>query len=134
MSHETLSDDYTYCSRCGNEYNWRDQDAPEDAAYYWVPTCPVCRAKMTDNPPDEGWLEVLGNPVGDYDVPVERLHAHARLVHGRLAGMSVQDLVDRARYLDSKTRHDVWGPRKRRNIAFRLRRQARDQLRGDDDE
>jgi len=114
----------TYCKRCGEKYNWMDQDIPENASIYWVPTCPICRSKETDTPVDSIWIEVTSS--GPTDINTERVHKHARLYHGRLAGISREELIERAKWFDEMQRHSKYSRNKYHNIAFKLRKQARE--------
>jgi hypothetical protein len=127
---DMLRDDETYCHRCGKRYDCVNQDPPENATVYWVPKCPECNAKMTDNVVDSTLVEIASQPSGG-EVRVEKVHAYARLLHGRLVDMSASELIDRARYFDERANHDVWGPFREHHVAFELRRQAREKLRGD---
>lgn len=121
---DILPDGETFCKKCGARYNERDQEIPEDAGMYWVPVCPDCEAGSTTNPPDSGWMEIIST--GPTSIDVEQIHGTARLFHGRLAGMSQEELVMRAKWFDRQaTAGKAWGPRRYRDIAFRLRRQAR---------
>lgn len=128
---DLLGDSETYCMRCGHQYDWRGLNPPEEASIYWEPHCPVCNAKMTGLPTDEEWLEIVSDPF-DGEVNVERLHFHARLVHGRLAGLTVEELIDRAKFFDRKQKHRSWSLDRYHRIAFRLRQQAREKLQEDD--
>lgn len=118
----------TYCSRCGHEYDWYNQDPPENPSFYSVPVCPVCNADMTANPPTESWLNIISTGAGTHDPNIEKIHAHARLYHGRLANVDVDGLIERAKWFDQKESHNGWGPNTRHAIAFALRRQAREKL------
>lgn len=132
---EVLPDDSTtMCCRCGTEYVPDWDAAPENASFYWEPSCPHCGAKMTANPADEDWLNIIswhldedGGDEEEYEQAHQRLHAHARLVHGRLVDVSVADLVRKARWFDRNAQHGTaYGPRWYRSIAFALRKQARE--------
>lgn len=121
---------HTICERCGNYYNTADIEAPEDATFYWVPNCPDCNADMTCNPVTQFGLELLGKRLSyedeNYKSEVNRLQARARLFHGRLVGYSQSELTRRAKWFDRKAKTGVThGPRFYRDIAFRLRNQAR---------
>jgi len=113
----------TYCKRCGEEYNPDEQDIPDDASIYWVPSCPICRSKQTDTPVDSIWMQVSCS--GPTDINTERVHKHARLYHGRLAGVSKEGLIERAKWFDERQRHSKYSSNKYHNIAFKLREQAR---------
>lgn len=122
----------TICSRCGTEYR-TDQNPPEDAAYYWVSTCPDCGAKITDNPTTQSWLNILSGNLDkedeDYDNRCDTLNAQARLYHGRMHDTSVEELIKIAKWFDRMAKiGTAYGPRFHRPIAFALRRQARKQL------
>lgn len=123
--------DYIYCKKCGNEYDWYNQKPPEDATFYWVASCPICNAKMTANPVDTYWMEIINDnleKVDDWEYWRGKIHAQSRLWHGRLAGYTVEELIERAKYFDRRARHEVWGPDPYHDIGFRLRKQAREKL------
>jgi len=115
--------DETICNRCGNEYNWSNQEPPADASFYWEPKCPACGAKLTAPPRGETWLNILASDEPERD----RLQAYARLYHGRLTDVGRDKLISLAQYFDERA--NVGGPRigpaPARNIAFNLREQAR---------
>ena len=127
---ELVADDHILCERCGNDYNHREISIPENASFYWVPSCPSCNAKMTCNPITQFGLELTGERLskedGNYESELDRLHARARLHHGRLVGYSVEEIIRRAKWFDRKAKTGTaYGPRFYRGIAFRLRKQAR---------
>ena len=131
---ELVGEDYVICERCGNEYNYGEVEIPENATFYWVPSCPDCGAKMTCNPVIQFGLELAGDRLDssneDYEEHRRRLHSRSRLYHGRLSGYSVEELVRRAKWFDRRaTKGYPFGPRFYRGIAFRLRQQARSVLR-----
>lgn len=130
---DLLSEDFTMCRRCGHEYNHRDIEPPENATLFWEPLCPNCNAKFTANTVDEGWLEIVGSGLDSsdekYEERRERLHAQARLYHGRMSGYSVAELIRRAKWFDRQaTVGRAWGPRRKHDVAFSLRQQAREKL------
>ena len=57
---ELVGEDYVICERYGNEYNYAEGEIPENATFYWVPSCPDCGAKMTCNPVTQFGLELAG--------------------------------------------------------------------------
>lgn len=135
---ELVENGYTICSKCGTEYNNGDQEPPEDASFYWVPKCPDCNAKITTNPTNQTWLNIISTEIGsgdrispdsdNYEWKREKLHAHARLYHGRLAGLPTEELIRRAKFFDRQAKTGkALGPRFYRDIAFALRKQARNQ-------
>lgn len=126
-----MSDQDKYiCKRCGEKYDWREQEPPEDATFYWVPVCPACNAKMTANTVSQSWLNIISQDIFETEDPeyyLKKAHYHARLYHGRMAGLSVSELVELAQSFDEKA--DIggprYGPKQERNVAFNLRKQAR---------
>lgn len=129
-----MDDDKTFCVRCGTEYDWYSQEPPANASFYWVPTCPHCGAKMTANPADETWMNIISSDLDksedNYEERRAKVHAHARLVHARLVDRDVGELIELAKFLDDKERHNRFGPTGRyHNIAFDLRSEARQKLR-----
>jgi hypothetical protein len=121
----------TICNRCGYEYNYREMDVPEDATMYYVPHCPNCHAKMTSTTTDKIWLNIIGSSLNkddeNYQVRREKLHAHARLYHGKLINYSVSELIRRAKWFDRQaTKGSAYGPRQYRDVAFNIRKQARE--------
>lgn len=131
-SHMNLVSGTDYiCERCGDEYDL-NQEA-ENPSFYWVPSCPNCGAKMTCNPVTQSWLEIVGSRLEssgeNYEAGREKLHAHARLFHGRLIGYNVDELVRRAKWFDRQAETGTaYGPRFHRDVAFQLRKQAREQV------
>lgn len=128
-----LDDGGTFCFRCGARYNPRDQTPPESATLYsesaGFPSCPDCNAKQTAQPTTKSWLEIVSDSVGeseDYDA-LGKLHAHARLFHGRMVDVGVDGLVERARWFDSRDSRRV-GANRSHEIAFSLRQQAREKI------
>jgi hypothetical protein len=121
-----------YCKQCGEQYDL-DQEPPEGATFYWVPHCPSCNASMTDTPTDSIWIDVVSSSLvrdtTDYETYVDRLNAYARLYHGRLADVTVDELIDRAKWFDDKQKYnDHWFSSDYHKIAFELRKQARKKL------
>lgn len=127
---ELVEEGHTICERCGNYYNNDEIEIPEDATFYWVPSCPDCNAKMTCNPVAQIGLDIKGKCLSyedeDYESKVNQLQARARLFHGRLVGYSQSELIRRAKWFDRKAKSGTaYGPRFYRGIAFRVRKQAR---------
>lgn len=130
---DLVDDEKTICDRCGTEYDWQNQDPPEDATYYWVPSCPDCHSKMTANPTSASWLRIVSEGISsdeeNYEDRIDKVNAYARLYHGKMCGMSTEDLVKRAKWFDRQAKSGTaYGPRFYRPIAFSLRRQAREEM------
>lgn len=129
-AHDT---DAHYCKRCGEQYAWEEVEAPENPSIYWVPHCPACNAKCTATTVDLLWLNICGGSLDKrddhYERQREKLHYQARMYHGRLSGLSVDELVDRAQWFDERVTHGRrWGPEHDRDVAFALRKQAREKV------
>lgn len=127
--------DTHYCNRCGEEYDTslEAQNPPEEPSIYWVPKCPECNAKITDTAIDETWLNIRSDGLNNHNYSDEEkrqvlreIHYQARLFHGRVTDLSKEELIERAKYFDSRIlRHPGYGVSSERDIAFRLRKQAR---------
>lgn len=137
-NHTDLVDDgHRICNRCGTEYDSDAQEPPEDASFYWVPSCPDCGADMTANPTDRTWLDIISTEIGggrltpdtdNFERRREIIHAHSRLYHGRLANQTTEQLVKIAQWFDRQAKSGTaYGPRFYRDIAFAVRKQARRQ-------
>lgn len=126
----------TFCHRCGEKYDPGEQDMPENATFYWVPDCPACGAKCTANTVDSTWMEILCDPhpaMDDWERRRKQIHFHGRLWHGRLSGLSVEELIEIAQYFDERSDYGKkWGPNPERTVAFRVRRQAREKVMNDE--
>lgn len=126
------------CGRCGEKYDYTEIEPPENATFYWVPPCPACGADMTATTVTKTWMDIIGSGLEkdaerNYDYSYERqrmrVHFHARLYHGRLAGLSVEELIERAQWFDSRVSHGRRvGPEFERDVAFAVRRQARNMI------
>lgn len=130
---ELVDAENTICSRCGTEYDWQNQEMPEDAAYYWVPKCPDCHAKMTANPTTKSWLHIVSKNMDsnsdNYSERIDQLNAYTRLYHGRMSNASVDELIKIAKWFDRQSKTGTaYGPRFYRDIAFSIRKQAREQF------
>lgn len=130
---ELVDQGETICDRCGTRYRPQEQEIPENASFYWVPSCPDCGSKITANPTSQSWLNIVGSSLDSdddsYESRFDNLNAYARLYHGRMTDMSVEELVDLAKWFDrcAKT-GTAYGPRFYRPVAFALRQQAREQV------
>lgn len=86
--YRTEMDEYE-CKRCGYVYDAKSQDPPDDATFYWVPSCPYCNAPFTSNPITEtsilvGLSMYRNDEEGDLSNGwLDRIQAHARHLHGR---------------------------------------------------
>jgi len=127
----TIEDNKYFCKRCGKKYDWYNQEPPENATFYWVPHCPRCNAKMTDNVVDNIWMDVItdsNHRLDGVERHISRIHGCARLYHGKLADVGVDGLIERAKWFDDKASHDFYGPDAYHDVAFQLRKQARRKL------
>lgn len=120
---------------CGTEYNPDEQEPPEGATFYWVEKCPDCGAKITKSTVNQLWLNIVGDGLGDiedkeeYERMRKKLHFQSRLYHGYLSGVTVEELVELAQIFDDEVTHGRrFGPQQERNVAFNLRRQAREKV------
>lgn len=123
--------DQHFCRRCGEEYDPSEVEIPDDATFYWEPHCPVCNAGVTASTIDKILLNICGEMLdrskGNYERNVQRLNCYARLYHGRTVDLNQDELVERAKMFDERVSHGRrWGPQTDRDVAFNLRRQARE--------
>lgn len=127
---ELVEDGHVICEHCGDDYDHTAVEMPEDATFYWVPSCPSCGASMTCNPISKMRLNLAGSRLNrsedNYESQMESLQGKARLYHGRLVGYDNEELIRRAKWFDRKAKSGkAYGPRFYRDIAFNLRKQAR---------
>lgn len=124
------------CKRCGESYDLRSIEPPEDATFHWVPDCPACGAYMTENVVNRNWLNIIGSRLDsqnkDYDRYYRKLHYQARLHHGRVAGLTADELVELAKYFSDYIIHGRrFGPEAAQKVARRLRLQAIEKMKSD---
>ena len=130
----TASNQLTICKRCGEKYDWYNQEPPDGVSFYWVPKCPACGAQMTEKPVNDKWIELTGMSLNknqeEYEKHRKKVHYQARLYHGKLTDKTVPELIELAQYFDDYANHNVLpiGPSPSRDIAFKVRKQARRQL------
>lgn len=120
------------CEICGHKYDVLDVDKPEDATYYWVPSCPCCKSSMSKNPPTKLSFKIKNTHLKNDNVTekqkeeiIREIHYSARLYHGKLVNKTKEELIEIAQKFDNKSQNDNIGPRFYRDIAFRVRKQAR---------
>lgn len=118
-----------FCIRCGEQYNPVEQEPPEDATFYWMTHCPFCKC-TNDTVVDKTWMKIVSDSltrdtddINEYEL--DCVQAYARLLHGRMVDVDNNGLIERAKFFDEKARHNNLGPRGYHDVAFALRKQAR---------